>query len=139
MDDRLYFLGIAIPLLILFAVRSRKKASIINQKRIQLKSLYKHEAFFLCNAADDLGNDLIQFYGEPHGGSVRGGMKISDPSGAEYTIKEVYANDKTPDKSDFEIPNGVMNTAIVIETKNFNWQNFRQNLKNEKVVALKLR
>jgi|SRR3989344_4454487 len=139
MDNRFYLLVIAIPILVFFAVRSRKKNSLVNEKKTQLKNLYKREAIFLCDAADDLGDNLIQFYGEPFGTSVRPGMKISDPSSVEYTIKEVYANDKTPDKPDIEIPNGMTNTAIVIETNNFNWQSFRQNIKRENVVALKLR
>jgi hypothetical protein len=66
-------------------------------------------------------------------------MKIYDPSGVEYTVKEVYGDDKTPDKPSIEIPAGKANTAIVIETSHFNWQSFRENLQKEKVLALKLR
>lgn len=138
MDGRIYLLVLAIPLLVFFAFRSRKKNFLINEKKTQLKSLYKREAVYLCDAVDDLGDNLIQFYGEPFGISVRSGMKISDPSGVEYSIKEVYANDKTPDKPDSEIPNGMTNTTIVIETKNFNWQSLKQNLKRDGVIALKL-
>ncbi len=141
MDERIYLLAVIIFALVFFVLRSRKNESLINAKKDQLKSLYKRETVFLCDGVEDLGDNLIQFYGEPFGISVRPGMKILDPSGAEaeYVLKEVYANDKTPNKPDSEIPNGMTNTTIVIETNNFNWENFRQNIKRDKVIALKLK
>jgi len=138
MDGKIYLLALAILLLIFFIVRSQKKNSLTNKKKTQLKSLYRRDAVFLCDAVDDLGKNIIQFYGEPFGTSARPNMKIFVPNGTQYTIKEVYTNDETPNKPDSEIPNGMTNTAIVIETSNFDWDSFRQSIKNEGVVALKL-
>lgn len=65
-------------------------------------------------------------------------MKIIGFNGMEYTVKEVYANDETPDKPDAEIPSGMENTAIVIETNNWDWKIFEQNIKKDGVLALKV-
>lgn len=138
----LWIVIVVASLLAFSAIQKRRKNAIANSKKEQLKSLYKREPIYLCNAIDNLGKnrlgeDLIQFYGEPFGTSVRPGMKIS-VSGVEYTIHEVYANDKTPGESDAEIPNGMPNTAILVESGNFHWGNLKQNLKQEGVIAFKL-
>jgi hypothetical protein len=145
MDTQIYLAIIAIVLLILVpfvllissVIRVRKKNTVVNEKKTQLKNLYKHETVYLCDGIDDLGENLIQFYGEPFGISVRPGMKIL-VNGTEYTIKEVYADDETHDGPDSEIPNGMPNTAIVIESSSFNWGNLKQRLRQEGVIALKL-
>lgn len=134
----IYLLVFLVFLYIFAEVRSRKNNLILREKKTQLKNLYKNEAVFLCDAVEGLGRNLIQFYGEPFGVSVRSGMKISDLGGVEYLIKEVYANDKSPSKPDLEISNGMANSTIVIEAKNFNLQSFKQKFKSDRVIALKL-
>lgn len=128
-------------LLIFVVVRSRKRNALRSAKKDQLKSLYRDEAIFLCDDAEDMGGNLIQLYGEPSGASVRPGMKITVPSGEEYIIKEVYGSDKTPDKPTAEIPVGISNfiPAIVIESDHWDWNSFRESKKREKILALKLR
>ncbi|OGE78243.1 MAG: hypothetical protein A2751_03760 [Candidatus Doudnabacteria bacterium RIFCSPHIGHO2_01_FULL_46_14] len=65
-------------------------------------------------------------------------MKIVGPNGVQYTIKEVYSDDDTPNEPDVEIPNGTVNSAIVIQTDHWDWTSFRENKKREGVIALKL-
>ncbi len=134
MDERIYRLAVVIPIIVFFVVlviRSRKKNSLITEKTAQLKSLHKREAVFLCNFIEEIDGESIN-------ASVRPGMKINI-SGTEYVIKEVYADDKTPDKPDLEVAAGVSNTPIVIEKSTLDWKNFHQSLKRDLVVPLKLR
>lgn len=136
MEKLIWLLLVGVLVFVFFKIR--KGNSVIIKKKTQLKKLHQGEAFFLCDSADDLGDNLIQFYGELFGTSLRPGMKISILDSSKYTIKEIYGNSKTPNKPDGEIPDGTTNIAIVIEADNFNWQSFKQNLKREKIVVLKL-
>jgi|SRR3989344_1854211 len=139
MDGAVYVLAFLITILVFVFVRGRKKNASVNKVRTQLINLHKREAVYLCTAVEDLGDSLIQFYGEPVGSSARPGMTISDLSGEEYKIKEVYDSDSTPSKPNPEILSGNTNTAIVIEARNFNFENCRQNIKRDGMIALKLR
>lgn len=65
-------------------------------------------------------------------------MKI-EICGAEHIIKEVYAHDDTPDKPDPEVAAGVPGTPIVIEKSTLDWKSFRQRLKSDMVVPLRLK
>lgn len=139
-------IGVAVVFFYLFLSLSvlKKRAKAKADKKAQLLNLYSHEGVYLCDSAEDLGQNLIQFYGEPHGTSVRPGMTIIDPGGVSHVVKEVYSSDTTNDphldQPDPEIPNGMTNTAVVIETKSFNWPAFQQQRKNGGgYVALKIR
>jgi hypothetical protein len=59
-------------------------------------------------------------------------------NGVEFEIKEVYAHDETPDKPDEEAPAEVFDTPIVIESGEIDWEAFKQDLKKELVIPLKL-
>jgi hypothetical protein len=103
----------------------------------RLKSLNPRSALYFCNSAEDLGEHLIQFYGEPFGITVRPGMKIEIPYGQKYIIKEVYGG-AIPNKLATEILDGDKNTAVVIESDNFDWTSIKTRLKEDKIVGLKL-
>lgn len=137
--DYFYVLLFIFTAFILIRGYSNQKKLIAKKSALkeQLKSLYHNQQSYLCYAAEYLGNNLIQFYGEPFGTSIRPEMKIFANS-IGYPIKEVYADDKTPDKPDPEIRDGMANTAIVIETSSFDWNNFNRILKEESLVALKI-
>lgn len=124
--------------LIIHSRLSRK--NLISKKEAlkeRLKTLHNNQPSYLCYAAENLGNNLIQFYGEPFCTSVRPGMKIY-ANNISYTVKEVYADDKTPDQPDPEITSGMEETAVVIETNSFDWNNFNQKMKDDGLLALKI-
>lgn len=135
--ETIYFI-INLAILILIIGWAYKKKVSNRAKKEQLKGLYKDQPVYLCDDGEDLGDNLIQLYGEPFGVNIRPGMKITGPNGAEHTVKEVYANDKTPDKPDEEIPSGMEDTAIVIDANNWDWRIFKLNLKTDRVIALKV-
>lgn len=137
MNGKAFVAALGFLLLVFFAIRNRKKNLRVSEKTMQLKSLYKREAVFLCNFIEQPNKNQLQLYGESFNSPLRPGMKITI-SGTEHVIKEVYANDKTPNKPDPEVLAGVPNTPIVIENGSWDWKSFRQNLKNEIVVPLKL-
>ena len=83
-----------------------------------------------------MGGGLVQFYGDPSGGFIRPGMRVNVPNARDYVIKEVYADDNTPDKPDSEISNVMENTTIVIETDDFDIDNIYQMMKSDKVIVL---
>jgi hypothetical protein len=110
---------------------------IVHKKIKELKDYYKKEKVFFCFDFDDLGGGLIQLYGESFNTPLRPGMKIII-NGVEFVIKEVYSHDETPDKPDPEAPPEIFDTPIVIERGEIDWNAFKQDLKKELVVPLKL-
>lgn len=116
-------------IVIVFKRRARAKAAV----REQLLNVYNRDGIYLCYRAKPVGGNLIQFYGEPHGTSVRPGMSITDPAGQTHVVKEVYDSDRTNDPNldtpDAELTNGMRNTAVVIEAASFNWTSFREHLR----------
>lgn len=129
--------------IILIKVIFGKQSSAVKAKIEQLKQSYSRETIYLCDSFDILGTtkeglDKLQFYGEAFGAPIRPGMKICSPSGLPYTIKEVYADDKIPDKQSAEIPVGKEGTAIYFEAKGFDWEGLRTKIKQDKVVPLKI-
>ena len=138
MDPKVYRVGILFLILIVIVFLNRKRKADVNTKKDEVRTFNKNQTVFLCDTAEDLGENMIQLYGEPFGASVRPGMKITGLDGREHVINEVYGVIKNPSKSDEEIPSGMKNTAIVVETDLWDWTLFREQRKKERIVALKL-
>ncbi|MBP9758362.1 hypothetical protein KBD45_01595 [Candidatus Dojkabacteria bacterium] len=103
----------------------------------ELARKFSGETVFLCTDAEDLGDDLYQFFGNPKGDPIRPKMGIVIASQV-FRIFEVYAEDSTPDKADLELKDGMTETVIVIKTKSFDFKSFKKSLKLDKVIVLKV-
>ncbi len=137
MDLRLIFYGVITLILILIYTRSQKSRALIKEKRGQLNNA-SGKKFYLCDAVDDLGDNLVQFYGGAVG-TILPGMQIIMPDGMSYIIKEVYGDEKIPDRPSAQIPDGMDNAAIVIEAPHFGFESLRPKLKQERVLALEVK
>ena len=137
--DLVDYIGvIIIGLGVLGLIRRLMNVKRLSAKKEQLKGLYAFDAIFLCNGIDDLGDSLIQIYGEPYRVTVRPGMSIFMPGGKKYKIKEVYRGDTQSQKSDIEISEGKSNSAIVIEARDFEWGSLQQDLKREGIIVFNI-
>lgn len=116
----------------------RKRGLLIVKKRKEIKDSKSGKLVFLCDAMDDLGENLVQFYGEVIGGSIHSGMKIL-ASGGMYEIKDVYADDNDLGKPSSGDPAGKTRVAIVIKASSFNFPSFRQELKKEGLISLEIK
>jgi hypothetical protein len=137
-----FYLAIIIVLifisLILQVRKNTQMARIkINEIKNKLKIVYENKNVFLCDEVEDCG-DMVQFYGEVVGDPIRPGMTIQVPSGKSYLIKEVYADDATPDKPDLQITSAMTNCSIVIDAGDFDFDSHQQLLAKEKVIILKI-
>lgn len=121
-------------------INASKKNKAIRVAMDNLKLNRKGQQLFLCYSAEEVSKNIIQLWGEPFGASVKPGMILGDQYGKEYIVKEVYDDDGTPEKSDEEVLEGTTDTPIIIETTNWDWENFKQSLKREGgVVAFNLK
>ena len=111
---------------------------MIDEKKNQLKSLYKNEAVFLCNFIEKVGGSLLQLYGESFNSPLRPGMSL-EIDGVGYIIRRVYADDETPLEPNAEVAAGVSDTPIIIEKGVLSLNSFRQKLGREIVIPLKLK
>lgn len=137
MHSKIFLVAVSILIVVILSLRKRQKRLTLNAKKGQLKTFYGGQSFFLCDCAEDIGENLIQLYGEVSGGTVTPGMKIVGLNGKEFIIKEVYANDSTPTIANKEVSEGE-GSAIVIEMSGWDWPGFRETVKRDKIVPLKL-
>ncbi|HEY4495544.1 MAG TPA: hypothetical protein VJC01_03825 [Candidatus Paceibacterota bacterium] len=116
----------------------QKRNILINEKKNQLKSLYKNEAVFLCNFIEKVEWNLLQLHGESFNSPLSPGMSL-EIDGVGYIIKRVYADDETPLEPNAEVAAGVSDTPIIIEKGMLNLNSFRQELGRKIVIPLKLK
>ncbi len=135
-----------LPLLIFFflfrfmkKLKTETKAELakVGIKKRELEEQQSSEPVFICYGADEIDTSLIQLHGTPYKTVLRPGMKVN-VLGIEHPIKEVYANDNTPEKADLEIPENSEDVAIVIEFSGFDHKNFQQQLQAQGVLLLGL-
>ena len=117
---------------------TRKRNILIDEKKNQLKSLYKNEAVFLCNFIEKVEWNLLQLHGESFNSPLSPGMSL-EIDGVGYIIKRVYADDDTPLEPNAEVAAGVSDTPIIIEKGVLSLNSFRQKLGREIVIPLKLK
>src|SRR3989338_5595198 len=65
----------------------QKRNILINEKKNQLKSLYKNEAVFLCNFIEKVEWNLLQLHGESFNSPLSPGMSL-EIDGVGYIINE---------------------------------------------------
>lgn len=132
------------PLIVLLVVaalgfiimRSYKKKQKAKAALQQLKVTHPQEGLFLCDSAEGVKENMVQLYGEAWQTAIRPGMRLRFPNGATYPVAEVYADDKTPDRPNEEIPAGSINTAIVVTAEHFDWDDFGRRLSDTGALGL---
>lgn len=138
-ENRLLAILILIPVFVLsviFLSRSRK-AKEIEARRNYFKKLYNGQPFFLCDYIEEIDETVVQLFGEPCNTSLCPGMKITI-NGIEKIIKEVYANDDTPNEPDSMVMAGASDTPIIIEKSGWDWTSIQKDIKKNKLVMFKL-
>ncbi len=135
-----------LPILIFFflfrfirKLKAEAKAEVVKvrAKKQELEAQQSSEPVFICYGVDEIDTSIVQFHGSPYKTALRPGMKVN-VLGINYPIKEVYANDNTPEKADAEIPVNSEDVAIVIEINNFDIKNFYQQVQAQGIVQLKV-
>ncbi len=111
-----------------------KSKTLLSKAKLELEQSQSSEPSFICYGADDIDGSLVQFHGSPHRTALRPGMKLT-VLGIEYPIKEVYANDDSPEKPDAQIPEGGEDVAIVVEAPGFDIKGLYQQLKEKSVLV----
>src|SRR5688572_27976485 len=121
-----FILGMLIAsLLFVVAPLLRGKKTPREQDRLRdWQAKYKDKKVFLCEGDEEVSTNVTQLYGYPVNTGIREGMKLIDHRGVQYTIKEVYADDATPDTPDKEINELSGNCAIVVETSHWDSKGF---------------
>ncbi len=132
-----FFLCFFIILVVVLYIRSQRSNAIVQRKLSELKTSLSGK-YFLCDQADELGDDFIQLYGVSVGTGLKPGMKLIDLNNKTQVIKEVYAADEEPEKPDDFVPEGVEGTPLVFEDPGWNQKHFEQLLKKELVIPFKL-
>ena len=130
--------AIAIIFLIILFVRTRQHRLAAEKIKNEIKNRYAGQTVFFCDNCEDLGKNLVQFFGDSCGGSIRPKDALILPDGRQYTIKEVYIADDTPSVPKKELTNGMKNCAIVIDSPRFNFATLNQVLKTETIAVFKV-
>lgn len=110
-----------------------------HKEKLAISAKYKDKQVFLCSGNEEIQKNVMQLYGYPINVTILPGMKLLDHRGVQFTIKEVYADDSTPEKPNRKINELSVDSAIVIETAYWDKKGFSEQLKKEKVLAIQIR
>lgn len=125
--------------LICFLAYIQYRKYVLDQKikTLRLQNNNKQVLFF-ATGLDDLGNGLIQFYGEVDGGDIYPIVNKLLLNGVKYEIFEVYASETQPQKPSDFAPNLSDNVAIVIEDKDSIYRSVKKDIKIYKVYPIEV-
>ncbi len=130
--------AIVVVFLIVLLIRTRQHRLSAEKVKNEIKNRYTGQTVFFCDNCEDLGKNLVQFFGDSYGGKILPSNALLLPDGRQYPIKEVYAADDTPSLPDAEISDGMKNCAIVIDSPHFDFAALNQVLKSENIAVFKV-
>lgn len=105
----------------------------INEIRIENAD---RNILFICTGVEDLGDNLTQFYGEVIGGDIYPKAQSVNINGNKYDVKEVYANEATPNKPSAVAPDNSTNVALVISDESSVYKFVKQEIKIHKFFSI---